>query len=42
MEKLKDMCAVLFNGYMYGTTAEQLITGKIQCSDFDKTQEYGS
>ena len=41
MEKLepKDICAAFFNGYMYCTITEQLITGKIQSSYLDKLKK---
>ena len=41
MEKLetKDICAAFLNGYKYCTITEQLITSKIQSSDFDKLKK---
>ena len=39
MEKLEDIYAAFFNGYMYGINTKQLITGKIQGSDLDKLKK---
>lgn len=41
MEKLeaKDICAAFLNGYIYCTITEQLITGRIHSSDFDKLKK---
>ena len=41
MEKLeaKDICAAFFNGYIYCTITEQLITGRIHSSDLDKLKK---
>lgn len=38
MEQLepKDVCIAFFNGYIYCTITEKLITGKIQSQDLDK------
>lgn len=39
MEKLEDIYAAFFNGYMYGINTKQLITGKIQGSDLEKLKK---
>lgn len=38
MEQLapKDLCIAFFNGYLYCTVTEKLITGRIQSLDLDK------
>ena len=41
MEQLeaKDICAAFFNGYIYCTITERLITSKIQSQDLDKLKK---
>ena len=41
MEQLepKDICAAFFNGYIYCTITEQLITGKILSLNLDKLKK---
>ena len=37
--ELKDICAAFFNGYVYCTITELLITGKIRSLDLDKLKK---
>ena len=39
MKKLEDICAAYLEGYFYAKITEQLITSKIQNSNFDKLKK---